>query len=111
MQRRIKEQRRMHLSILMREKWAPPALVFEAEHGGLFANGQPFMLRGLNWFGSEGSNGVVFGLKSRSIGDLLDQAAQGAHKTSTRHTYFPPSKVRFVCAGRRPWIQFVENPV
>eukprot|EP00965_Chrysotila_dentata_P046444 1543358-Pleurochrysis_carterae.AAC.7 len=51
-------------------------IVFDAVDGELRANGEPFIVRGLNWFGSEGELGVPYGLKERASEDLLDFVAR-----------------------------------
>ena len=40
--------------------------------GKLYANGQPFHVKGINWFGSETEMTVPGGLRERRMGELLD---------------------------------------
>lgn len=45
---------------------------FEARDGQLFANGEPFYVKGANWFGSEGRTGPPGGLSAHTVGWYLD---------------------------------------
>ena len=40
---------------------------FEARDGSLWANGQPFSVRGVNWYGSESRTGAPNGLDHHSL--------------------------------------------
>lgn len=42
-------------------------LQFEARGGEIYANGQVFRFRGINWFGSEGRTGAPFGLDHHDV--------------------------------------------
>ena len=50
---------------------APPGFQTGA-NGKLMANGKPFVIKGVNWWGTEGSTRTFGGLKSRSMDSLLD---------------------------------------
>ena len=43
-------------------------LAFAAHTGKVFANGVPFSIKGLNWYGSEGRAGPPSGLAEHSVG-------------------------------------------
>ena len=45
---------------------------FEARNGTIFANLEPFKIKGINWYGMEGHDGVLGGLTKRRLEDLLD---------------------------------------
>ena len=45
---------------------------FQSMDGKLYANGQPFHVKGINWFGSETEMTVPGGLRERRMGELLD---------------------------------------
>ena len=45
---------------------------FQSMDGKLYANGQPFSVKGINWFGSETEMTVPGGLRERRMGELLD---------------------------------------
>ena len=55
---------------------APPPpympVEFEARNGTIFANLEPFKIKGINWHGMEGHDGVLGGLTKRRLEDLLD---------------------------------------
>ena len=46
---------------------SPGALHFEGHDGMLYANGQPFYIKGVNWFGSENRAGPPLGLDVHNI--------------------------------------------
>ncbi len=46
---------------------------FTANDGNMYDDGQPIMIKGINWFGFETSNHVVHGLWSRNWQDMVDQ--------------------------------------
>jgi aryl-phospho-beta-D-glucosidase BglC (GH1 family) len=48
---------------------------FQSMGGRLYANGQPFDVKGINWFGSETEMTVPGGLRERKLGELLDFVA------------------------------------
>ena len=64
---------------------ASNVLTFEADQGKLFANGKEFLVRGINWFGSEGALGAPFGLRERSVDDLMDLVRTSIQRDTTRH--------------------------
>ena len=45
---------------------------FQSMDGKLYANGAPFSVKGINWFGSETEMTVPGGLRERRMGELLD---------------------------------------
>ena len=45
---------------------------FEARGGKIYANGELFSIKGVNWFGSEAFNGPPGGLDKHSVGWYLD---------------------------------------
>ena len=47
----------------------------ESVNGGLRANGKPFRLKGVVWWGAESSTGLPAGLDKRSIDELLAMVA------------------------------------
>jgi len=49
---------------------------FVAKHGRLYANGEPFYLKGVNWFGSESRVGPPGGLNIHSISWYMDFLAR-----------------------------------
>ena len=49
---------------------------FVAKHGRLYANGEPFFLKGVNWFGSESRVGPPGGLNIHSISWYMDFLAR-----------------------------------
>jgi len=55
---------------------APPPpympVEFEARNGTIFANLEPFKIKGINWYGMEGQDGVLGGLTKRRLEDMLD---------------------------------------
>ncbi len=56
------------------------SLNFTSTGGQLLVNNQPFILKGLSWFGFETSNKVVHGLWARDYKELLDFVAKNGMK-------------------------------
>ena len=50
---------------------------FQSMDGKLYANGQPFHVKGINWFGSETEMTVPGGLRERRMGELLPRLRAG----------------------------------
>lgn len=46
--------------------------VFTAENGKVLMDGQPLILKGVSWFGAEGTSAVPDGLWERPMGKYLD---------------------------------------
>jgi endoglucanase len=68
--------------------YAPTALNFTSERGGLYVNGERFRLKGTSWFGFETSSQVVHGLWSVSYTSLLDfMASNGFNAIRVRSSY------------------------
>ena len=49
------------------QRLAPGALHFEGKNGNIYANGQPFYVKGVNWFGSENRAGPPLGLDTHNL--------------------------------------------
>ena len=53
------------------------SLAFRASHGKLLANGYPFVVKGMTWWGAEEpSTGVFAGLHRVSVDDMVSFAAR-----------------------------------
>ena len=55
---------------------SPSVLTMESTDGGLFANGHPFRLKGVVWWGAESARGLPGGLEKRSVDELLALVAR-----------------------------------
>ena len=60
------------------EAWhtGPATFAMESIDGALHANGKPFRLKGITWWGAESSRGLPGGLDVRSVDDLLSLIAR-----------------------------------
>ena len=54
------------------QRISPHALSFEGVDGQLYANGEPFSIKGVNWYGSESRAGPPHGLDRHSMGWYFD---------------------------------------
>ena len=57
---------------------------FVGRDGRLYANGQSFSIKGINWFGSEAYNGPPNGLEEHSIGWYMDFLQRNEFKCARR---------------------------
>lgn len=80
-------------------------LEFKGTDGRLFCNGQPFMLVGVNWFGSEAYNGPPGGLDKHSVEwfmDFLKANGFNAIRFLFTHEYVLKNDVVEAPAGEGP---------